>query len=430
MNTQELQPFPVDSLPARIRPLVKAAAHDNQVEVQLPASLALAAISALMGRATEIDAQRRRKTPPNLYFFTGAEPGTGKTVMSNLLMRPATRLLRREATRMNREDEKAPPPLLYASDATDAALRKCCAGSPHGTFALITSDGRDIIDNIVGKHSHGRFAGNALIDGFSGDGNVTARITRDDTFCENPCIVVSALPQPEKLSELFEHPEIMKSGLGIRILACIAEKTPAPPAAEQVTDFMVADWEELLESVVSLYAYSGNPALLKLGGGAMRERDSFEAETAALEAAEPNADLQQLIRRQNEMAHRLCNLFHVVRNGAEAREKTVVVTEDWVGAARIVRWYLSQILALTGVAADNDDAKRKARVLKLYSVIQSKKPQGTPITANDLRMSGGVLLTQLEALVAAYPNEFALVEHRTGRAGRPSLYFEVKSKAA
>jgi hypothetical protein len=430
MNTQELQPFPIDSLPARIRPLVEAAAHDNQVEVQLPASLALAAISALMGRATEIDAKRRRKTPPNLYFLTGAEPGTGKTVMSNLLMRPATRLLRREATRMNREEEKAPPPLLYASDATDAALRKCCAGSPHGTFALITSDGRDIIDNIVGKHSHGRFAGNALIDGFSGDQNVTARITRDDTYCENPCIVVSALPQPEKLSELFEHPDIMKSGLGIRILACIAEKTPMPPAAEQVTDSMVADWEKLLESVASLYAYSGDPALLKLGGAAMRERDSFEAETSALEAAEPNSDLQNLIRRQDEMAHRLCNLFHVIRWCAEAREKTVVATEDWVGAARIVRWYLSQILALTGVVADNDDAKRKARVLKLYSVIQSKKPPGTPITANDLRLSGGILRTQLEALVAAYPNEFALVEHRTGRAGRVPVFFEVKSKAS
>jgi hypothetical protein len=430
MNNPDLPPFPVEALPSSVRDLVIATSEMHGVETQLPASLVLAGVSASMGRATEVDSFRRRKAPPNLFFMTAAAPGTAKTVVSDLIMRPVTKRLRKQAELMrDSDDDNAGTPIVYSADVSDQALRKYCAGTKYGVFAVITSDARDLIENITGKLSRGRFAANGFIDGFSGDESATARITRENTYCERPCVSMAALPQVAKMAELYEHPEMISSGLGIRILACIATKTGDGVDEDLVTDAMVNEWETLLDGVSQLYEYSGNPAVLRLGGAAERAYRDFKTETSRLIREEQCGDFGKVLERQNEMVFRLCNVFHAIRWRDEAREKPVVCAEDWLGAAEIVRWYLPQIRSITGVAASSSAARLKQRVLKALKVAQSKKPDGSPVTANDLRMCSGVLQSELESLVAAFPSEFQLVEHRTGGRGRCATFFEVMNAA-
>jgi hypothetical protein len=326
---------------------------------------------------------------------------------------------------LQRQDESIKTiPVTHTADTSDTALRKLCASSEFGTVAVITSDGRDLIENIIGKLSNGRFSGNAFIDGFSGDESSTARITRDNTYCERPCVTMSALPQVAKLSKLYECDETMTSGLGARILACIAAKIGGGTKEDLVTDSMLAGWESLLDDMAELYTYSGNPALLRLGGAAERAYDDFSAETQSLIKQETCELFQTVLRRQDEMAFRLSNIFHAIRWRRDARTQTVVCLEDYQSACDIVRWYLPQIASLTGLAAQSAAAALKQRVMKAYKYLEGKN-LGRRITANDLRVTSGILESEVESLVAMFPAEFRLIDVHSGKRGRPAKFFEV-----
>lgn len=115
-----------------------------------------------------------------------------------------------------------PSPKLYDTDATEQYLVKQLHRRG-GAFAVLTPEGRPLIDHLLGKYSGG--------DGMTGDGVYLAgisgdRITRgrvgdesggDDFVIFDPCLNVCAMVQPDKYKQMAGHQALKDSGLVARI---------------------------------------------------------------------------------------------------------------------------------------------------------------------------------------------------------------------
>ena len=74
-------PFPTSMLPPRLEAIVKAIAAAHRVPDVMPASIALAIVSAAMGKGLRIASATGRTTMGNLFFLISAGSGTGKSTV-------------------------------------------------------------------------------------------------------------------------------------------------------------------------------------------------------------------------------------------------------------------------------------------------------------------------------------------------------------
>ncbi|OSM01799.1 DUF3987 domain-containing protein [Magnetofaba australis] len=122
--------------------------------------------------------------------------------------------------RMAQEETKRvpmPPPLrMFASDITEERLFQRMHDRG-GEYAVISGEGRPIIDNIMGRYAAKNHTGDGIyLAGVSGD-----TITRDRVGNENgpedlmitaPCLNVCVMVQPDKYLEAARHPALRASG--------------------------------------------------------------------------------------------------------------------------------------------------------------------------------------------------------------------------
>jgi hypothetical protein len=75
-------------LPPRLEAIVKAIAEAYHVPDVMPAAIALAIVSAAMGKGLRIASGPGRKTMGNLFFLISAGSGTGKSTVLRVLREP------------------------------------------------------------------------------------------------------------------------------------------------------------------------------------------------------------------------------------------------------------------------------------------------------------------------------------------------------
>jgi replicative DNA helicase len=250
MGPRDLPEFPVDVLPQWMAEHVQAVADDIQVPVDLPATIALAALAAATSRFVEVDADGW-VTYTNLYLVVASPPGQGKspvfTAMTNCLEElqadiaaklgpdiARAELAKRVSEKQSRKAEEKgdideawihyqaamnveipKPPRLIADDATPEALTSLLADN-QARMAVMSSEG-GVFDLMTGKYSD-RANLEVFLKAWSGDTIQVDRIHREAEYVRKPALTIGLTVQPMVIQRLANKPELAGRGLTARFM--------------------------------------------------------------------------------------------------------------------------------------------------------------------------------------------------------------------
>jgi replicative DNA helicase len=250
MAPQQLPTFPVEVFPGWLADQVQAVADDIQVPIDLPATIALAALAAVAARQIEISADSW-VTRGNLYLVVASPPGQGKSpvfsamtsclerLQASLAMSLApdvakAELSKRIAEKQARKAEEKgdvdeawvhhqqamsvdvpKPPRLIADDATPEALTKLLADNG-GRMAIMSSEG-GVFDLMTGRYSDSSNM-EVYLKAWSYDSIYVDRIGREPEHVEHATLTIGLTVQPMVIQRLANKPELAGRGLTSRFM--------------------------------------------------------------------------------------------------------------------------------------------------------------------------------------------------------------------
>jgi hypothetical protein len=243
--------FPVEALPPWMSAQAEQVAKELQVAVDLPATLALVALSIAYAGRYNVLVKNAWKESLNLYLVVALPPGAGKSPAFSQMIKPirdydmeqaeAAKLRVGHVTQTRRIIEKAMKkaeergdvqearlqldmlenhpevviPRIIADDATPEALVDIMA-KQGGRLALISAEGGPF------ELMTGRYSDKANLDvylkAFSGDSIVVDRVGRGSTAVASPHLTIGLTVQPEVVRALSDHPQLAGRGLTARFM--------------------------------------------------------------------------------------------------------------------------------------------------------------------------------------------------------------------
>ena len=259
--------YPLQALPPTLHYAAQEVARFAKVPVASPAVVGLSVAATAVGKRIKIEertglyhraalffvliaATGERKTPafkhmtaPLEEWTTQREPDWEEEVRaveaSNAVAAKVINSLERQAKTDIGEDDRdqltrrivaekervrglPSPPRLFTTNATEEMLFRLMH-ERGGAFAVMSGEGRPVIDLIIGKHSGEGRTGDAIyLAGISGDTISRDRIGNELTGQEakiirDPMLNVCIMVQPDKYMEAARHPRLRDSGALARI---------------------------------------------------------------------------------------------------------------------------------------------------------------------------------------------------------------------
>lgn len=257
-DTTSLPPFPIDALPKWIADMVRDVADELQVAPDLPAMLALAALSTIAAGRVDIAVRQTWVESVNLFLVVALPPGAGKSpafkAMIGALEAYQTQLRRDSeakiarieqerrvlTTAMKRAEDKGDlteariilndldslqvpaRPRLIIDDATPEAL-VARLHEQGGRLALMSSEG-GLFDMITGRYSD-KTNLDPYLQAWSGDTINVDRIGRESITIERPLLTIGLTVQPTVIDRLAARPELAGRGLTARFMYSIPADT-------------------------------------------------------------------------------------------------------------------------------------------------------------------------------------------------------------
>jgi hypothetical protein len=278
--------FPITCLPPILAHMAQAISELGRWPLRLTAPLVLAAASASLGRGIRVRSYDGHETRPNIYLLIGKESGSGGTSAFKLAFAPifgfqtlkrrefangfkptlegerATHeseldYLKRQARNKKSADERREisklisevkkaigkidedlvEPCFLTGDATPEGMTRLLA--EHGeTLCHADSDAGDAISSILGRYSDGKETAteSLWLKAYGGEQVCVARKKDGLVLLEEPCLQVTFLVTPSKLSELFAIPRLCEAGLLPRFCVvnphCLPSKISMDSGAE------------------------------------------------------------------------------------------------------------------------------------------------------------------------------------------------------
>lgn len=249
--TADPEPFPVECLPEWVQPHVRSIAGELQAPDDLPAMLALAALSTAVNGSAKVALRGTWQESLNLYLVVAMPPGAGKSPAFKALFKPLKEWNVDRATEMADEIAKAEQrlrmaddevrkaekagdrheaemaldhklsitipvaPRLFVDDITPEALVPILADQG-GRLALISSEGGPF-EMMVGRYSESANLENYLM-AWSGDDITVDRVGRGSLFVRDPQLVIGLTVQPQVIASLADRPELAGRGLTARFM--------------------------------------------------------------------------------------------------------------------------------------------------------------------------------------------------------------------
>lgn len=253
-NTAELPTFPTHTFPAWIHNMIHEVADDLQVAPDLPAMLALGALSAITAGKAEVQIRNTWSETTNLYLVVALAPGAGKSPAFKAMIGPLETHqteLRRNAepriarieqerrildTQMKRAEQKGDiheaqhlldrlnqlptptRPRLIVDDATPEAL-VARLHEQNGRLALMSSEG-GLFDMITGRYTD-KVNLDPYLQAWSGDTINVDRMGRPSLTIDKPLLTITLTVQPTIIERLATRPELAGRGLTARFMYAI-----------------------------------------------------------------------------------------------------------------------------------------------------------------------------------------------------------------
>lgn len=289
------EPFPIDTLPTVLRDAAMEIAKFTKTDVASAAVVGLSVAATAIGKGAKVQEKPGLLHNPAMFFIVPMDSGERKTpVFQNMTypleqwakaqeehhVREVARAhaentvidgllgsMKRRALKASREERE----ILVSRMAEEASKRKEIPASPRlftsdvteeklfqklythaGEFAVMSGEGRQVIDAILGRYSGGNRTGDGIyLAGISGDTICRDRVGNEKSGPEDlaivqPCLNVCIMVQPDKFMELLRNPVLTESGLVARIL-------PVSPASMVGSRFEEPDEPGLNEFAMEGY---------------------------------------------------------------------------------------------------------------------------------------------------------------------------------
>lgn len=264
-------PYPLDTLPDWIADHAQQVADIHQVPADLPATIALGALSTMLSSKVRVTLGGGSgwREHVNIYLVVAMPPGAGKSPVYRAMMRPLTQLetrLQEQAAKGLREAEtkrtllakkikkaedaagnaedgddlfaavrriadlkdqlaEIPEPVLprlFADDATPEALVQML-GHHNGRMAILSTEG-NLFDLIAGQYNDGRTSSlDVYLKGHSGDTIKRDRTSRgqdkgDQIHIAEALLTICVTTQPMVLDRLAASDDLARRGLPARFM--------------------------------------------------------------------------------------------------------------------------------------------------------------------------------------------------------------------
>ena len=373
MAPSDLPAFPVEVFPPWLAEQCEAVAADIQVPIDLPAMVALAALS--MAASGRLNVKRDGWTSAtNLYLVVASPPGQGKSPVfaamtkcikayeaeMHLDLAPAiakAELARRIHEKQARKAEEKGDvdtawsfqeqamgvdvpvkPRLVAEDATPEALTRLL-GEQKGWLGVLSSEG-GLFDLMTGQYSD-RANLDVYLKGWGAEEITVDRIGRDSDHVERAVLTIGLTVQPHVIRKLADRPELAGRGLTARFMYAMPESNVGKRDMTQrqlgrerqqhVYDAFIVDLYRRMRSYQT-------PGTVELGDAQVERfnqwRQSIEVRRAV------GGDLEALAEWTTKLEAsvlRLAALLHVAHGGShhgqlddQALDGALVVADYWI----------------------------------------------------------------------------------------------------
>lgn len=404
----ELDPFPVNALPADIAEYVAAVAENTQTPVDMAGTAALTFISVCVQGKYVIAGKPGWTEPMNLFSDIIASPSERKSAVLRAVVRPGDnyevqynlrnaasvegnkmrkRILERRQKAIEDKIAKGQaepgdlesiakemaefkdlrPLRLYVDDITTEKLVSVMAGNK-GRAALISSEG-GIFDTLAGIYTRNVNI-DVLLKGYSGDTIRVDRIGRESECIMDPTLTVLLMTQPKVISDVLSNMTFRGRGLTARFLYCLPTSTVGERRFQSspVSDAVYQRYEQKIVNMLE-EEYPPKPEIITLSTEASGLLTAFAEEIEPkmkAEYAEIADWAGKLIGNTLRIAGLLCRAG--VYRAAEflnENDPLVVTGQIMANAIRLGRYYLSHALAVYDAIPEAYMYKQADKILRM-----------------------------------------------------------------
>lgn len=361
-----LEPFPVDVFPQVIERYCVSLATAIGCPIDFVGSMALAVLSACIGRKRAIQIKDSWKEYPLLWIAVVAASGERKSpafeAVTEPLRRRQKRLLKEYLEEKQEysksEDKDDPPPRLkqvYTTDTTIEALKDVLASNPEGIAFLADELAGWIRAMSQYKGGRGDDRTNWLSI-WSGTPFVCNRKGAEPIVVNDPFVSITGGVQPSVLGDFIDEKE---DGLAARVL--FSFPAPSPPAGWSDDEVKASNlWNGVCESLLDLDTTS--------------EPITFSPEAKALWVEWVEKHRQEIVGISESLkptwskaeGHtlRFALILYLLRFATNATRDKKIDAESISGAIRLMDYYKSHAAKVYAKAAEVNDKERTARILK------------------------------------------------------------------
>jgi hypothetical protein len=371
--------FPLEVLPPEIIEHARNAANDLQVAVDLPAMLALGALSTVLSGHYVVDVNGSGwEETLNLYLVVAMAPGAGKSPVQKAMVGPINeheiglrldaegraehveqkrRIIEKQMKKAEERGDlneaaafaqdliKTPKvviPRLIADDATPEALTDLLS-KQGGRMAIISTEGGPF-DIMAGRYSEAANL-DVYLKAWSGDSIRVDRVGRGSVTIERPLLTFVLTVQPSVIEGLGDKPEFRGRGLTTRFMYAVPEDYVGyrDMGASSRSDRAVRlRYEAYLNALIARHAeVPARPAVIVIDDDAWSEFVGFRQ--GLEDRRKPTGELRALAEWTTKLESsvaRLAGIFAVV-DGATAIDvptmrRAIAVGHYWLSHAKLV----------------------------------------------------------------------------------------------
>jgi hypothetical protein len=465
LEDENIDPFPLSSLPPLVEAMAKEVCATERVPESLAGCCALGILSASVGAGLEIQSAANRGTRGNVYVVVTAESGSGKTETFRHMARPfqqfeiervkawreqdrADIVTRRalvevdikelkkkyaresgdisaELKAYEREveelEKRLHAPILSCEDVTTEKLAVLLSENDE-QLASLSADALSIVNILLGRYNRlDRTDEGLYLKAYSGDPCRIDRMSRDPVSLESPCLTALWLTQPDKLEALLDERSLNEGGLIPRILPCHTNCEPReigrnPPAISMSTSKAYAG---LIYSLLSTYRLAHERFVIQPTPEALQALNDHHDAIVKRRRGELR-DVTSYAARWNEQAWRISVCLHAAAHGAEAHQHQLDL-ETAQHAMKLADWFAEQQLRILSAGRTQRKVERLQKLREL--IVQQYNGEAT---LRDLKLRNGFKAEEVRELAIKFPGMLAIEKLETG--GRPSEIVRLPKK--
>ena len=437
----EAEPYRLDLLPAAIREAAGEVSRFCMVPAASPTVIGLSVLAAAIGKKAVIVERPGLEHYPALFWALIAYSGERKSPPFKKMTYPLEQwaedqlthfeTLMREAKATNevidaqaaglktrakkegvsmesmtrelaeleaRRIQPPPFPSLFTTDTTEQRLFQKLHDRG-GAYAVMSGEGRPVLDAILGKYSGDNRTGDAIyLAGISGDTITRDRVGGDngpeERVITQPCLNVCVMVQQGKYLEAASHPALRDSGALARIWPVwlptmagsrIERADDAGLNTDRLTGFNRMVRDVLNHQPEKNQAGHAIPHKAHLSPEAAAARREFHnaIETSMVEAGEL-ADVRDIASKAVSQTCKLALVLHIAENHNRLYQpESTISLETWAVAQALGTWHLAEAVRVQRLADEDTSLEAARRVLRWIA-----QDRLTEITATMLAQLG------------------------------------------